>query len=130
MTSSLVCVPLQRNAAKGRAIASPAIVWDASTCEVAYSNLASLLRVDGLFVSHLLPALLGVGRSASENGFGSLPALPRIPTSFPRSVLAMLCVEANPRRRFALLQTLRVLAAIVLPDPVAAGTILHAHLLL
>jgi hypothetical protein len=83
----------------------PCVAWDASTCDVHYSSLEALLFIDGLFIAHLLPALI------------SAAPQPPLPTTLPRSIFSALCVEDNPRRRLALLQTLRVLAAICVADP-------------
>lgn len=87
---------------------------------MSYSSLDSLLSVEDVFIAHLLPALIALGQPAGSSDVGiALP--PHLPNSFPTSVLASLNVETNPRRRLALLQTLRVLAAVALDDPLPSG---------
>ena len=104
--------------------APPTVPWDHETCQVTYATLDNMLCIDGLYISHLLPALLSAGLKSAASDVETTEAPPRIPPSFPRRTLAALTVEANPRRRFALLQTLRVLASCVLSDPCGPGEII------
>ncbi|KAA0160728.1 hypothetical protein FNF28_05364 [Cafeteria roenbergensis] len=86
----------------------PMLPWEHRAFRIRFPSLDRLLSAGGVFLHALLPLIPRIAR-----GEVALP----LPKSLPMVLARAVGLEANPRRRLALLRALRGLAQAVIVDP-------------